>query len=339
MAATFSDRASPLLREGARWSTWALLASAVACAQPASQPTARAPVVLPAGPTPPAEPVEPTAVWGNRFEDFGFFADVPDQEPVADREVYSVNPTSNVDGRTWVVFNVEQLCTRGVKEQFRSSPTAIYPLGDSLAYRGPLNEEALACLNELRPTRLALWSSQPADFQEWTWLRHLLLMRPSDDHAISLSRLSSLQTLVLKNGSIREAGFRHLARLTSLHTLEVFDNYVDAAGLRHLSTLSALRTLKLESAGVGDEGLQALSGLTSLEVLDLSHTDVSDAGLLHIANLTSLQSLDLAVTQVSDAGIAHLSALTSLHTLELSNTQVTEWCPSGLPQLRCHSRR
>lgn len=339
MAVTMPMRASFLLRGRAlRWVAWALVASAVACGHSGQQPPLAAPVVLTPGPTSPAEPTEPTAAWGNRFEDFGFFVDVPGQEPVTEREVYSLTPTSDIDGRTWVVYNAEQLCSGGLKEQFRPSPTTIYPLGDSLTYRGPLNEEALTCLNELHPARLALWSSQPGDFHEWTWLRHLLLMHPSDDHALSLSRLTSLQTLVLKNGRIREAGLSHLAALTSLHTLEVFDNYVEAAGLRHLTTLTALRTLKFESSGVGDEGLQVLSELTSLQVLDLSYTDVTDAGLPYLATLTSLRSLDLSVTQVSDAGIAHLSGLTSLHTLGLSNTQVTQSCPPSFPQLRCHSR-
>ena len=152
---------------------------------------------------------------------------------------------------------------------------------------------------------------------EGDWLSHL-------------SGLTSLETLVLSQTSISDAGLKHLSGLASLQGLHLSQTSISDAGLSHLSGLTSLEWLDLSQTSISDAGLSHLSGLTSLQVLILSQTSISDAGLSHLSGLTSLEHLNLSQTSISGAGLSHLSGLASLEWLNLSQTSISD---AGLSHL------
>src|SRR5262249_30618006 len=100
-----------------------------------------------------------------------------------------------------------------------------------------------------------------------------------------------------------------IAGLASLQTLVLFDTPLDDAGLVRLEGLPELRTLYLSSTQVTDAGLVHLAALPGLETLSLTNTKVSDDGLAHLERLPRLRELHLATTRVGDDGLARLKGM------------------------------
>jgi internalin A len=99
---------------------------------------------------------------------------------------------------------------------------------------------------------------------------------------------------------------KELAALKNLQTLILWDTQVTDAGLKDLAALKNLQALNLGATQVTDAGLKELANFKELQTLALSHTEVTDAGLKELANLKELKTLDLSETKVTDTGVAEL---------------------------------
>jgi hypothetical protein len=163
-----------------------------------------------------------------------------------------------------------------------------------------------------------------------------LRLKVPPDHSGDLSPLSEmgpsdLQSLVLNNTPIADAGLVHLKGLTSLETLHLENTQVGDEGLAYLKPLTSLKTLFLAGTQITDAGLVHIGELTSLHKLCVGRTQISDTGLEHLKNLTFLHDLCVGSTQVTDSGLEHLKGLTALKRLNLRGTKVSH---AGLTELK-----
>ncbi len=102
---------------------------------------------------------------------------------------------------------------------------------------------------------------------------------------------------------------RFVTRVRSLQTLLLDGSAVTDAGLTHLPKLRTLHTLSLCDTNVTDDGLASLSGLVKLSHLGLSNTQVTDKGVRHLKPLKQLKTLLLRGTHVTPEGEALLKAV------------------------------
>ncbi|MDP7303490.1 MAG: hypothetical protein QGG09_10335, partial [Pirellulaceae bacterium] len=93
-----------------------------------------------------------------------------------------------------------------------------------------------------------------------------------DDSLLSyLSGLPRLQSLLLNDTAITDAGLKLVGKLTSLRNLDLRGCGVSNEGLAHLTELENLRALRLNGESgattVDDDGLESVAKLTNLKAL------------------------------------------------------------------------
>jgi Leucine-rich repeat (LRR) protein len=182
-----------------------------------------------------------------------------------------------------------------------------------------------------------------------------------DDESVrQIAALPNLETLILEETSVTDAGVAAAAALPKLRALElagsVFSkNRVTGAtlagfagkplenleilvplsseGWAAVARLTQLKRLKAPSDKCpSDETFASLAGLTQLEELVLNHGDLTDACADTLAKFTQLKILWLSSNdEFSDAGLAKLRGLTQLETLALDGTQISD---ASLPILK-----
>jgi hypothetical protein len=155
--------------------------------------------------------------------------------------------------------------------------------------------------------------------------------RVTDDDIPIVIQIARMNTLVLANTGVTDAGVAHLKGLAAtLQVLTLDQTRVTDAGLAHVEGLTRLQWLSFINTRVTDAGLSHLERLSELQSLMLQETGISDAGLAHLHGLTALQQLNLRKTQVTDAGLAHLQGLRNLK-LVLLGANVTN---AGITEMR-----
>ena len=157
-----------------------------------------------------------------------------------------------------------------------------------------------------------------------------------------LSRLPHLERLSLNRTGVGDEGLRHLAALPQLETLLLDSAYrVTDAGLVHIARLDRLKKFSVKDTTVSLAALITLSGQqTALQVnsshgvladrkLALSGTKITDEGLIRLHDATELQGLELPA-RITDIGLVHLHDLSRLRFLVLADTGITD---NGLDRL------
>jgi len=153
----------------------------------------------------------------------------------------------------------------------------------------------------------------------------------TDDDIPSVAQVPRMNTLVLANSGVTDAGVAHLQGLAgTLQVLTLDGTRVTDAGLAHLEGLTRLQWLSFINTRVTDAGLSHLERLIGLQSLMLQETGVTDVGLAHVKGLAALQQLNLRKTLVTDAGLAHLKGLQNLK-LVILGANVTD---AGLAEMR-----
>ena len=151
-----------------------------------------------------------------------------------------------------------------------------------------------------------------------------------DDDIPSVIHVPRMNTLILANTGVTDAGVAHLKELAgTLQVLTLDGTQVTDAGLAHLEGLTRLQWLSFTNTRVTDAGLSHLERLTGLQSLMLQETSVTDVGLAHVEGLTALQQLNLRKTKVTDAGLVHVMGLKNLK-LILLGTNVTDAGIAGM---------
>lgn len=150
--------------------------------------------------------------------------------------------------------------------------------------------------------------------------------------ASMLQGFSGIRVLNLAYANLQDSTARYLSRLVSLEELVLESCSITDSSMDSIAALSSLRLLDISETTVGDEGVARLAdGLLRMESLNLSYSAVSDAGLRDVGRMKSLTSLNLDTRLVSDSGLAFLTGLRNLRRLDCFGARVTD---AGFTHLR-----
>lgn len=159
-----------------------------------------------------------------------------------------------------------------------------------------------------------------------TNLEHLVLSNASTNEIVSFSALTGLTHLDASNLRAPRWDSRSLSSLTNLMSLNIKDTSVTDEVFSIISKLTRLTYLNV--AALTEYDLHnsfeygALSTLTNLEVLKIAYNAIEVTGLNRICSLTRLQTLDLSDCTFSINEAKSISKLTRLQTLKLADTQL-----------------
>ena len=150
-------------------------------------------------------------------------------------------------------------------------------------------------------------------------LERLDLPDISDKGVASIAKLKNLKYLHIYGGSssnITDATLQHLSKLQSLENLLISGRGCTNAGMDDLAKLTNLRELIISADSVTNEGLEKLKTLKSLEKLRFSSKNVTISGLSHLNALKNLSTLHISDIQQDDSGM-DISGLTKLEEFRL----------------------
>ncbi|MEW4486838.1 hypothetical protein AB1L42_02085 [Thalassoglobus sp. JC818] len=150
----------------------------------------------------------------------------------------------------------------------------------------------------------------------------------NDEYLLILPRLSGLQSVLLNETEITDAGLETLGKIETLRNLDLRDCAISNDGLAHLVGLKELRALRLSGKSgattVDDEGMESVGQLTNLKALLLDFLWVSGDGLAKLNGLENLEELYLAGTLVGDEDLKQVQQFPKLKKLRISKlSQVT----------------
>ena len=185
---------------------------------------------------------------------------------------------------------------------------------------------------------------------------------PLTDTALQhVSKLHSLEFLLIHGTGFTNAGMDYLAKLTNLRKLHLHSDLITNEGLAKLKTLKSLERLNLGCKNITISGLSHLnalknisylyiegikqdnsdldvSGLTELEELWLrGGTPIRDEDLFCLAKLKNLRTLiigDVKSSMVTDAGIAYLKDLPDMRRLYCDSPYLTDKALSYLANIK-----
>ncbi|XP_022722220.1 LRR receptor-like serine/threonine-protein kinase GSO2 [Durio zibethinus] len=150
-----------------------------------------------------------------------------------------------------------------------------------------------------------------------------------------LSRLGNLETLDLRDNSLKNNILFHMNGLSSLKTLRLSDNYLE--GTVHIHELNNLTNLKnldlsynrIESFQPSKQGNETQLRLTNLEVLNLSGNLFRNNIFSFLRGLSTLKSLHMRENQLQGSiDVKGLNNLTNLKNLDLSDNKIESFRPS-----------
>jgi len=157
----------------------------------------------------------------------------------------------------------------------------------------------------------------------------------TDDDLRHVRSLRNLESLILTDAKISDAGMQHLARLPRLDTLMIGELEYLPAGLISDAGLAALRERKLqrlilEKARVTDRGLEQIADLSQLDVLRIGYAPDAPASLAWLARCPKLDTLELRGVTMTDQGWASLAACPTLGTIRFFDSRIAD---AGLREL------
>lgn len=154
-----------------------------------------------------------------------------------------------------------------------------------------------------------------SDLSKLPFLTQLTINSGSLDGWNTLSSLSSLQKLVIKDTAVSAEAQQGIGSLPKLAELTL--SGCSISGIADLSGLTGLTYLDLSNNTIRD--LSAISGMTGLKYLDLSRNAVTT--LDAIGNLPNLQELYLSYNSITS--VAALSNCAALTNLDITRNSVT----------------
>lgn len=168
-----------------------------------------------------------------------------------------------------------------------------------------------------------LWSitsfTVPENAKSLDDLRHMIYLHSlTAEHTVtglqSLSKLTALNELVLRNCNLSAEDISAIGQYTSLTSLTL-----ENCSLSTVTPLAGLVELTaLDLSGNAIRNLQALSDMQKLTTLDLSENVVVD--LADISNLTNLSSLDVSANALTS--LSPIFTDNSITTLKAANNQI-----------------
>ncbi len=151
-----------------------------------------------------------------------------------------------------------------------------------------------------------------------------------DDEVAMLADLLALKKVVLPNARVSDNAAIALSGLISLEELVLGETTISDRGLARLGSLP-LRVLNLKSCLVTDRGLDELGMRTKLELLRFGRSEITDEGLAAIGRFSSLRYLILQNARITGRGLPRLGGLRDLESLYLHGNPLTG---EGVDELR-----
>ncbi len=165
-------------------------------------------------------------------------------------------------------------------------------------------------------------------------LTELTIMRCiaiSDDGAIKLGALTKMKKLNLRGNYIGGEALEAVVKMPELESLVISETFVDNAGLKFLEGLTKLDTLDLWQTDITDAGMDSIAKITSLTNLSIKNNKITDAGVKKLTALENLTQLNLSETGVTNDAIPALAEMKNLKKLSVKATQITA---DGVRKLR-----
>ncbi len=167
-------------------------------------------------------------------------------------------------------------------------------------------------------------------FRDFTQLQSLTIEDYAFDNKFTgvglqqLSELPLLQTIVLRDWTLKPSFAEHLVHLRGLKALDLEKCELAPGALDRVADVTKLERLELNGAKIGDGDIASVARMTSLKTLDLNNTIFRGESLAEFHQLKDLQHLYIVNTDVTDEDLVHLKELPQLVSLGLSETRITE---------------
>ena len=143
-----------------------------------------------------------------------------------------------------------------------------------------------------------------------------------------VATLKSVKEVSIEKGGFTDQHVRHLRKISSLNSLVLGDSELTDAGAEELAGILArteIENLCLDSAPITSAALSSISQVKSLMTLDLTATNVADdlTALAKMANLQWLLIRDMDLSKLSEPSLTTLAELPELRRLTVTNTGLT----------------
>lgn len=152
--------------------------------------------------------------------------------------------------------------------------------------------------------------------------------RFGDQHLKLLKHIPMLDSLLISNTSVTDAGLSELKALRRLNTLTIngpiAHSRLTDSGVKQLSDISTLTQLYLSEVRVTDEGMTSVAKLHNLEKLSIRAAEVTDACIKHISTLQKLKVLAVGGLGITDEGMRTISELPALEDLGVSESSISD---------------
>ena len=140
-----------------------------------------------------------------------------------------------------------------------------------------------------------------------------------------LSKLPTLQKLILDGTPVTDEGMKALQRVPSLQSLSMNGTRISAGGLASLAALPGLKRMELMGCDLTQADFAAIGRLPALESLVLNRVlELNDAGLELICEARTLKSLQMnECVGLTDKGLISLAKIPQLQELSLNKSVIT----------------
>ena len=120
---------------------------------------------------------------------------------------------------------------------------------------------------------------------------------------LTAADLEGVLFLNLSSLSVTDEALKEISRVATLQELLLDDTPITDEGLTEISRLTALQILSLDYTRLSNAGMENIAQLTALRELSLSYTQITGAGLEKILAMPKMEKLWLKRTKVTDAEI------------------------------------
>lgn len=154
-------------------------------------------------------------------------------------------------------------------------------------------------------------------------IRRLEMQRSSltDRGLLEISKMKTLQTLVLDGIRVSQSAWRYLQQLPNLNVLSVRNVDLDDEGLAEICKISSLEKLQTDdNPRITDSGYAQLLQSKHLDMLGTRSLKVTNSFIKTLVQMRALHTLYLNESNVTDAQLKLLSASKSLAEIELEKS-------------------
>jgi hypothetical protein len=158
-------------------------------------------------------------------------------------------------------------------------------------------------------------------------------MKVSDENIKNLIHLKSLKTLDLRGTeNITDEDLAYLSKLESLNSLLIISEFITEKGIGSLSKLKSLELLTIGGSNVNDTCMEKLAQFPVLRRLWIQHSSITNEGLrlAELKNMKSLRALGLNYIPITGEGLAFLQEIPNLVELHIYGMKLG---PAGFSSL------